>query len=146
MAAGANVKPDNAGIEIAGTVSSLEVDQWDRLLSINLKGAYLFSKFAVPVMKPGSSIVNISSVHAFVAYPDCAAYDSSKAGLLGLTRAMALDHGHAGIRVNAVCPGYIQTPLMEQWLAQVPSPEDAMAAVIRSHPIGRIKYFRERCR
>lgn len=133
-----DVLVNNAGIEIHGTVASLLIEQWDRLLGVNLRGAFLLSKYAIPQMKRGSSIVNISSVHAFAAYPDSAAYDSSKAGLLGLTRAMALDHGPAGIRVNAICPGYIQTPLMDQWLNTVPDRETALREVLKSHPLGRI--------
>ena len=129
---------NNAGIEIPGTVTSLSIEQWDRLLGVNLRGAFLFSKYAIPQMKRGSSIVNISSVHAFAGYTDSAAYDSSKAGLLGLTRAMALDHGPSGIRINAVCPGYIQTPLMDQWLNTVPDREAALREVLKSHPLGRI--------
>ncbi|HEY7307447.1 MAG TPA: SDR family oxidoreductase [Bryobacteraceae bacterium] len=133
-----DVLVNNAGIEIVGTVASLSVEDWDRLLGVNLRGAFLLSKFAIPRMKPGSSVVNISSVHAFASYADNAAYDSSKAGLLGLTRAMALDHGPSGIRVNAVCPGYIQTPMLDKWLDSVPDREGTMREVLRSHPLGRI--------
>jgi meso-butanediol dehydrogenase/(S,S)-butanediol dehydrogenase/diacetyl reductase len=133
-----DVLVNNAGIEIPGTVASLSIERWDRLLGVNLRGAFLFSKYAISQMHRGSSIVNISSVHAFAAYTDSAAYDSSKAGLLGLTRAMALDHGPSGIRVNAVCPGYIQTPLMDQWLNAVPDRETTLREVLKFHPLGRI--------
>jgi NAD(P)-dependent dehydrogenase (short-subunit alcohol dehydrogenase family) len=133
-----DVLVNNAGIEIPGTVASLAVEHWDRLLGVNLRGAFLFSKYAVPRMKRGGAVVNISSVHAFAAYAESAAYDASKAGLLGLTRAMALDHGPSGIRVNAVCPGYIQTPLLETWLQGVPDREATMSEVLRAHPLGRI--------
>lgn len=133
-----DVLVNNAGIEIPGTAASLSIEQWDRLLGVNLRGAFLFSKYAVPRMKRGSSVVNISSVHAFAAYAESVAYDASKAGLLGLTRAMALDHGPSGIRVNAVCPGYIQTPLLETWLQSVSDREATMSDVLRAHPLGRI--------
>jgi len=133
-----DVLVNNAGIEIPGTVASLAVEHWDRLLGVNLRGTFLFAKYAIPRMKRGSSIVNISSVHAFAAYAESAAYDASKAGLLGLTRAMALDHGPSGIRINAVCPGYIQTPLLETWLQGVPDREATMSEVLRAHPLGRI--------
>jgi NAD(P)-dependent dehydrogenase (short-subunit alcohol dehydrogenase family) len=133
-----DVLVNNAGIEIAGTAVSLPLADWDRLLGVNLRGPFLFSKFAVPRMKPGSAIVNIASVHAFAGYPDCAAYDASKAGLLGLTRALALDHAPAGIRVNAVCPGYIQTPLLDKWLETVPDRQAALSDVLKAHPLGRI--------
>ncbi len=129
---------NNAGIELDGTAVTLPVEHWDRLMNVNLRGAFLMSKFAIPVMKPGSAIVNISSVHAFVAYPGCAAYDASKAGLIGLTRAMALDHGSVGIRVNAVCPGYIETPLTEKWLAAFPDRQLALRDLEKLHPLRRI--------
>lgn len=133
-----DVLVNNAGIEIPGSVTSLAFEQWDRLIDVNLRGAYLFSKCAIPKMKRGSSIVHISSVHAFASYRDCAAYDASKAALIGLTRAMALDHGPDGIRVNAVCPGYIDTPLMEKWLATVEDRDAVMQEVLKWHPLGRI--------
>ena len=83
----------------------------------------------------GGAIVNIASVHSFVSWPRCAAYDATKAGLLGLTRAMALDHGKDGIRVNAVAPGYIRTPLLENWFASGAAAEEE---VLKFHPLGRI--------
>jgi meso-butanediol dehydrogenase/(S,S)-butanediol dehydrogenase/diacetyl reductase len=135
---GLDVLVNNAGIEIAGTAADLTIEKWDRLLGVNLRGAFLMSKAALPHLKSGGSIINISSVHAFTGYPGCAAYDSSKAGLLGLTRAMAIDHGAAGIRVNAICPGYILTPLMESWLAKVEDREATLARVRSVHPLGRI--------
>lgn len=133
-----DVLVNNAGIEIAGTAATLSFADWDRLMGVNLRGAFVMSKFALSAMQPGSSIVNISSVHAFAAYPECAVYDASKAGLLGLTRAMALDHGSAGIRVNAICPGYIQTPLMEKWLDTVDDRQATMRHLQSMHPVGRI--------
>ncbi|MCC6856960.1 MAG: SDR family oxidoreductase [Bryobacterales bacterium] len=130
---------NNAGIEIAGRVDQLTAAQWDRQIAVNLKSAFLFSRHVVPCMRGrGGAIVNISSVHAFYAYPGCAAYDASKAGMIGLTRAMALDHGPDGIRVNAVCPGYIRTPLLEQWLSTLPDRESALREVLKAHPLGRI--------
>jgi NAD(P)-dependent dehydrogenase (short-subunit alcohol dehydrogenase family) len=77
-------------------------------------------------------------VHAFVSWPGCAAYDTTKSGLIGLTRAMALDHGRDGIRVNAICPGYIDTPLMDRWLSAVPDREEVLRQIVASHPAGRI--------
>jgi len=102
---------NNAGIDVEGPLVDMSSSVWDRTLEVNLKGAFLFSKYAIPRMRGrGGAIVNISSVRAFVSYEDNAAYDASKAGMIGLTRALALEHGRDGIRVNAVCPGYISTP------------------------------------
>ncbi|HZT28371.1 MAG TPA: SDR family NAD(P)-dependent oxidoreductase [Bryobacteraceae bacterium] len=130
---------NNAGIEITGTVVELAPEQWERQLAVNLRGAFLCARAAIPRMRDrGGAIVNISSVHAYVSYAGNAAYDASKAGLIGLTRTMALDHGPDGIRVNAICPGYIQTPLLEKWLRELPDPESAMRQVLAFHPLGRI--------
>ena len=134
-----DVLVNNAGIEVTGRVDELSSEAWDRQLTVNLKGAFLFSKYAVPPMRgKGGVIVNISSVHAFYSYPGCAAYDASKAGMIALTRTMAIDHGCDGIRVNAVCPGYIDTPMLDEWLNTVPDRAATVAEVMRYHPLGRI--------
>ena len=130
-----DVLVNNAGVEIYGTVVELAAEQWDRQMAVNLKGSYLFSKYAIPEMRHGGAIVHISSAHAHVSWPRCPAYDATKAGLIGLTRAMALDHGRQGIRVNAICPGYIATPLLEKAIA---CGEVDQAAVLKFHPLGRI--------
>jgi NAD(P)-dependent dehydrogenase (short-subunit alcohol dehydrogenase family) len=130
---------NNAGIEVAGSVASLTSAEWDRQMAVNLRGVFLMSKYSIPKMRErGGAIVNISSVHAFVSWPDCAAYDATKSGIIGLTRAMALDHGREAIRVNAICPGYIETPLMERWLASLPDREETLTQLRRFHPLGRM--------
>jgi NAD(P)-dependent dehydrogenase (short-subunit alcohol dehydrogenase family) len=134
-----DVVVNNAGIETGGNVVNLALSDWDRLMAVNLRGAFLFAKHSIPLMRAkGGAIVNISSVHALVSYPEDAAYDASKAGLIGLTRALALDHGKDGVRVNAICPGYIETPLHHKWLNALPHPEETMKEVVKFHPVGRI--------
>ncbi len=134
-----DVLVNNAGFEYLAQVVDLTSAQWDRQLGVNLKGYFLFCKYAIPHLRGRRGvIVNIASVHAFVSYEGYAAYDASKAGIIGLTRALALDHGREGIRVNAICPGYIDTPLMDKWLADLPDPETTMREVMRAHPLGRI--------
>lgn len=134
-----SVLVNNAGIEVSGPVTQLEPAQWDRQIAVNLRGAFLMSRYAIPSMREqGGAIIHISSVHAFVSLAGSAAYDATKAGLLGMTRAMAIDHGPEGIRVNAICPGYIATPLMEKWLRSVPDREATMRQVLSVHPLGRI--------
>ena len=114
----------------------LSAEQWERQLAVNLRGVFLFSKYSIPEMRRrGGSIINISSVHALVSWPRCAAYDATKSALIGLTRAMAVDHGNDGIRVNAICPGYIETPLLEQWFATGAASKEE---VLKFHPLGRI--------
>lgn len=130
---------NNAGIEVTGTVEQLSSADWDRQIAVNLRGVFLMSKYAIPKMRPsGGAIVNISSVHALVSWPGAAAYDATKAGIIAVTRAMALDHGVDRIRVNAICPGYIQTPLMDKWLDALPDPDATMRDVMKFHPLGRI--------
>ncbi len=130
-----DVLVNNAGIETYGSVVEMSSEQWDRQLAVNLKGAYLFSKYAIPEMRHGGAIINISSAHALVSWARCPAYDASKSGLLGLTRAMAIDHGPQGIRVNVICPGYIETPMLEKAFA---AGQADRAAVLKFHPLGRI--------
>lgn len=130
---------NNAGIECPGRVLDFSSGDWDRVLGVNLKGCFLFSKYAIPhMLGRGGAIVNISSVHAFVSYVGHAGYDASKAGIIGLTRALALENGPHKIRVNAICPGYINTPMMEHWLAKQPDPAAALKQVLSFHPLGRI--------
>lgn len=131
---------NNAGIAVYGTAEELTTEGWERQLAVNLRGAFFVSKFAVPHLRAagGGAIVNIASVHAFASYAGALAYDVSKNGMLGLTRTMALDHGRDHIRVNAICPGYIQTPLLDKWLAGETDPEATMKEVLRWHPLGRI--------
>lgn len=133
-----DVLVNDAGIEIECLAVDLSSELWDRILAVNLKSVFLFSKHAIPHMRGrGGAIVNISSVHAFVSYPRDPAYDASKAGMIGLTRALALDHGRDGIRVNVICPGYIETPMHERWLKTTPDPEAAVRQALRYHPLGR---------
>ncbi len=130
---------NNAGIEINGAVPDLTTDQWDRQVAVNLRSVFLCSKFAIPHMRGrGGAIVNVSSVHATVSWPNCPAYDAAKAGMLGLTRAMAVDHGPEGIRVNVVCPGYIDTPLLRSVLGAGGELEQTVERVARFHPARRI--------
>ena len=134
-----DVLVNNAGIDIEGPLVEMSSSVWDRQLDVNLKGAFLCSKYAIPRMRGrGGAIVNISSVRAFVSYEGNAAYDASKAGMIGLTRALALEHGRDGIRVNAICPGYIDTPMMDDWLRMQADPEATMRQVVSVHPVGRV--------
>jgi NAD(P)-dependent dehydrogenase (short-subunit alcohol dehydrogenase family) len=135
---------NNAGIDVSGKLPDMSSTSWDRVLAVNLKGAFLFSKYVIPQMRGrGGVIVNISSVHAFASYEGYAAYDASKAGLLAMTRTLALDHGRDGIRVNAICPGYISTPMTDEWLNEQPDPQATRKEMLSFHPLGRIGTTRD---
>lgn len=136
---GLDILVNNAGIELAGTVVQMTSSDWDRQLNVNLKSVFLFSKYAIPHLRGRQgAILNISSVHAFTSYEGTAAYDASKAGILGLTRAMALDHGREGIRVNAICPGYIDTPMLVSPGSTQSDAAAAMQQILSVHRLGRI--------
>jgi meso-butanediol dehydrogenase/(S,S)-butanediol dehydrogenase/diacetyl reductase len=103
----------NAGIGLGGAVGEVTDENWARTLDVNLTGAMLLIRAALPhlVRRGGGAIVLVSSVSGIVSGPRSAAYDVSKAGLLALTRSVALDYGPLGVRCNSVCPGWIRTPM-----------------------------------
>jgi NAD(P)-dependent dehydrogenase (short-subunit alcohol dehydrogenase family) len=103
-----------AGVEIHGSVTDLDDPTWDRVIAVNLTSVFKMSRALIPLMADagGGAIVNMSSIQALATQEQVAAYATAKGGVLSLTRAMSLDHGHQGIRVVAVCPGTIGTPLV----------------------------------
>ena len=129
----------NAGIQLYGDAVTTTEEEWDRLMGINLKGCFLVSKFVVPhIVNQGGAIVIVASVQSMTAISNSIAYVASKHGLLGLTRAMSLDYASKGIRVNCVCPGTIDTPML-RWAANLSEdPEKVIQTCNRMHPIGRI--------
>ncbi|MBB6673048.1 SDR family NAD(P)-dependent oxidoreductase [Cohnella nanjingensis] len=145
---GVDILVNSAGVQRYGTVVDTEEDVWDEVLGINVKGMYLTSKYAIPEMRKrgGGAIVNVSSVQAYVALAGSAAYVTSKGAINSLTRAMALDHAPEGIRVNSVCPGSIDTPML-RWAADLFKGDQTQDAVIESwgrmHPIGRVGTMEE---
>ena len=124
-----------AGIEIEKTIEETTLEEWNRVFAVNVTGTFLTSRHALPLLRrsSGASIVNFGSYDGFIADPSLAAYCASKGAVHALTRAMACDHGPEGIRVNAVCPGYIDTPMLEGFFAggDVESLQDAIRDV---HP------------
>ena len=109
-----------AGVQRYGTVDETDEATWDEVMDINVKSMYLTSRRVIPLMRRrgGGSIIHVSSVQAFVAQRGAAAYVASKGAINALTRAMAVDHAHENIRVNAVCPGSIDTPML-RWAADL---------------------------
>lgn len=131
-----------AGIERHGSAVTTDPAVWDATHDVNLKGAYLAARAAVPLMAGhgGGAIVVLSSIQGLATQKGVAAYAAAKAGALGLVRAMALDHAADGVRVNAVAPGTIDTPLVRQNAAEMTpdDPERALRDWAAMHALGRI--------
>jgi len=104
-----------AGVSGVGTVDGLDAAEWDRVVGINLKGTFLVSKHVVRAMKAqgSGSIVHLASIEGLEGFQAQAAYNASKGGVVVLTRNMAIDYGPFGVRVNCLCPGYIETPMTD---------------------------------
>ena len=131
---------NNAGIGVYKTVLDTTTEEWDRCLAVNLRGVFLCSKYAIPHIKAagGGAIVNIASVHSYQNVGGTAPYAASKGGVVTLTRVMAIDYGKDKIRVNAICPGWIYTPLIQGIFAGDADPEKAKQAVERRQVLGRL--------
>lgn len=129
-----------AGIEIEKTVEETSLDEWNRIFAINVTGTYLTSKHALPLLResPGASIVNFGSYDGYMADPKLAAYCATKGAVHMITKAMAVDHGPEGIRVNAICPGYIDTPMLEQFFPDEVDVETARNEAKAVHPLRTI--------
>lgn len=110
---------NNAGFQHVSPLEDFPEEQWDKMLSVMLTAPFLLTKYAWPFMKKQEfgRIVNISSIHGMVASPNKVGYTSAKHGLIGLTRTAALEGGSLGITVNALCPAYVRTPLIDQQIA-----------------------------
>ena len=131
---------NNAGIVIPGRVDNMTEEDWDKTININLKGVFLVSKYAILQMKKQGegSIINVSSIVGIKGIKERAAYGASKAGVVGLTKAMAIDYLKDGIRVNCVCPGTIYTPSLEKRINAFSDPKKAKQDFIARQPIGRL--------
>ncbi|MDT4970184.1 MAG: hypothetical protein QOG22_327 [Pseudonocardiales bacterium] len=133
---------NNAGVNSAGSVADAAEDDWDRCFDVNVKGTYLFSRAVVPHLRAagGGAIVNQGSVAGLVGVPNFAAYCAAKGAVVALTRSMAIDLAPDGIRVNAICPGTVFTPLMEPMLRARGDGDLAagLAKTVVKYPIGRL--------
>jgi NAD(P)-dependent dehydrogenase (short-subunit alcohol dehydrogenase family) len=129
---------NNAGVEIDKSADELSVEDWDFILQVNLRGAFLLTQAALPLFPAtGGAIVNISSIHATHAFPGSIPYACSKAGLLALTRNLALELAPRKIRVNCISPGYIDTRLWEEYLQNSKNPQAVAEQTTAFHPLGR---------
>jgi NAD(P)-dependent dehydrogenase (short-subunit alcohol dehydrogenase family) len=135
----------SAGIQRYGTALTTTDEQWNEVLNVNLRGAWNAAKSVIPhlLSAGGGTIVNVSSVQALASQQNVLAYTISKHGLLGLTRSVAMDFAKQNIRANAVCPGTVDTPMLE-WAASLdPNPQSVYDACNKMHPLGRIARPRE---
>lgn len=125
-----------AGIEIEKTIEETTLEEWNRIFAINVTGMFLTSKYALPLLRKsaGASVVNFGSYNGFLADPGLAAYCATKGAVHALTRAMACDHGPEGIRVNAICPGYVDTPMLQSFFHDAGNIETLKQAVRDVHP------------
>ncbi|MCX5516739.1 SDR family NAD(P)-dependent oxidoreductase [Kaistia algarum] len=131
-----------AGLELHGTVVEMPESDWDRVMGINLKAIFLLSKHVIPhlVANGGGAVVNMSSIHAHATSQQVAAYAATKGAVLSMTRAMALDHGKDKVRVVAICPGAIETPLLRANAASFnpENPEAKIAEWAAEHALDRL--------
>jgi NAD(P)-dependent dehydrogenase (short-subunit alcohol dehydrogenase family) len=136
---------NNAGIMTYGDFLGEAGDDWDRLLGINLRGIMLMCRAALPHMleRGSGSIISTSSVMATLTEPGYEAYTTSKAGIIGLTRALAVSYAETGIRVNCICPGWIDTPMNVQLAEELGGMDKLIPILRRQQPNGRMITTRE---
>jgi NAD(P)-dependent dehydrogenase (short-subunit alcohol dehydrogenase family) len=136
---GIDIVSNNAGIQRYGTVETTSEAEWDEVMNVNLKSVYLVCHHAIAhLRKARGTIVNMASVQSFATQQNVAAYTTSKHALIGLTRSMALDFAGYGVRVNAVAPGSVDTPMLNWAIGLDPDPDALMRTVHAMHPLGRI--------
>lgn len=130
---------NNAGYHISKNIEDTSEEEWDYILNTNLRSVFLCSKYAIPhLRKTRGAIVNMSSMVGLVGQRDAGAYSATKGGIIAMTKGMALDFAGDGIRVNCICPGWVETPLVEDWFGQQADPQGTKKYIFDRHPLGRI--------
>ncbi|MBL7076396.1 MAG: SDR family oxidoreductase [Kiritimatiellae bacterium] len=139
-----DVVVNNAGYHISKNVEVTTEEEWDFIINTNLRSTFLCSKYAIPhLRKTKGNIINISSMVGKVGQPNAGAYSATKGGQIAMSKGMAIDFAPDGIRVNVICPGWIETPLVEDWFGQQEDPEAARKYIYGQHPLGRIGTIEE---
>lgn len=134
-----HVLVNNAAVQVNKTIEETTFEEWNLQMSINVGGIFLCSKHFLPLLRETrGNIVNMSSVNGYFVEPMCAGYCTTKAAIIGLTKAMAIDNGHEGIRVNCICPGYIDAGLAEGYFQSQPDPARAREEAGKLHALWRI--------
>jgi NAD(P)-dependent dehydrogenase (short-subunit alcohol dehydrogenase family) len=134
-----HVLMNNAAIQVNKMIEDTTFEEWNRQMAVNIGGVFLCSKYVLPHLRvTRGSIINMSSVNGTFVEPMCAGYCATKAAILGFTKALAIDHGHEGIRVNAICPGYIDAGLAEGYFLAQADPHAARRQASKLHALGRI--------
>jgi NAD(P)-dependent dehydrogenase (short-subunit alcohol dehydrogenase family) len=126
------------GIEYVETAAATSADDWDRVVRTNMSSFHFVIAAALPYLGRGASIVNVASQLALVGAPRFSAYTAAKAGVVGYSRSLALELAWRGIRVNVVCPGAIDTPLLQRQFADGPGPQGSLDDLVALHPMGRL--------
>jgi NAD(P)-dependent dehydrogenase (short-subunit alcohol dehydrogenase family) len=130
---------NNAGTNVRATAEELDLHTWCRILNVNLTGAFLGAKYCLPLLREShGSIVNVASGAALVGARRGPAYAASKGGLVALTRQLAIDYAADGVRVNAVCPGVVDTPLIHHLIEGEADPAAELARMAAAQPLGRL--------
>jgi NAD(P)-dependent dehydrogenase (short-subunit alcohol dehydrogenase family) len=136
---------NNAGIMPFGDLASFAESTWDEVMDVNVKAMYLMCKVVIPHMlaRGAGSIINTSSVMATLTEPGYEAYSSSKAAIIGLTKAVAVSYAEQGVRCNCICPGWVDTPLNQRLAAELGGMEQLYPIIKRQQPLGRMASTRE---
>ncbi len=134
-----DVVVNSAGVAGGGAVHLVPEEEWDRVVDVNLKGTFLVCKHVLPLLleQGGGSVVNIASIEGLEGSEGGSAYNASKGGVVLLTRNMAMDYARKGVRVNAICPGFIDTPMLSLLLDN-PALADFKARIVEAHQLGRL--------
>jgi NAD(P)-dependent dehydrogenase (short-subunit alcohol dehydrogenase family) len=136
---------NNAGIMPTGDLARFDEMTWDEVMDVNVKAMYLMCKAVIPHMlaRGAGSIINTSSVMATLTEPGYEAYSSSKAAIMGLTKAIAVSYAERGVRCNCICPGWVDTPLNQRLAAELGGMEQLYPIIKRQQPLGRMATTRE---